>query len=223
MAPHPGIARMAASFGAAQRITSAAIWLCLCLASPAAAVILDMPATATVIGGREESPSTMRLPIGPFAAGQLPLRSADGAISQRAYRMDDLRMTTLQMLTPLLAQLETAGYKTLFACDTSACGGFDFRYGMEVLPEPQMHVDLGDFRYVVAERPNPGDANPSAPDLVALLISRSADAGFVQVTTVSPPGAIVPSPPKPEVVAAPVEAPLPPQATLARPCCPPEP
>lgn len=147
----------------------------------AAAVALDMPAPAAVVGGWTESPSTLRLPIGPFADGKMPLREAAGLITQRAYRMDDQRMTTLQLITPLLAQLHRAGYVVQFQCETAACGGFDFRYGMEVLPEPQMHVDLGDFRYVLATR-----SAPEGLDLTALLVSRSDDAGYVQVTTVTP-------------------------------------
>lgn len=145
-----------------------------------AAPPLDMPAPATVIGGRAESPATLQLPIGPFAAGNLPMREVAGAVDERAYRLDDQHLNTLELITPLIAQLTAAGYAPLFQCDTSACGGFDFRYGMDVLPEPQMHVDLGDFRYVALER-----AATKGPDLVTLLVSRSADAGFVQVTTVS--------------------------------------
>ena len=141
-----------------------------------------MAAPATQIGGWSENPSTFRLPIGPYADGTLAVREVAGAIDQRAYRMDDQRLTTLQLLTPLLTQLEQAGYRTLYECATSACGGFDFRYGMDVLPEPQMHVDLGDFRYIAAER-----KNADGPDLIALLVSKSADTGFVQVTTVSAP------------------------------------
>lgn len=145
-----------------------------------AAPPLEMPALATVIGGRAESPATLRLPIGAFAAGQLPMREVAGAVDERAYRLDDQHMNTLELVTPLIAQLEAAGYKPLFQCDTSACGGFDFRYAMDVLPEPQMHVDLGDFRYAALER-----VASKGPDLVMLLVSRSADAGFVQVTTVT--------------------------------------
>jgi len=153
----------------------------LTLALPAtAADLLDMPAPATVIGGWSESPATLRLPIGPFADGTLPLQDVAGSVAQRAYRMDNQRLTTLQLVTPLLAQLEAAGYQRLFDCEAQACGGFDFRYGMDVLPEPQMHVDLGDFRYVLAER-----SAADGVEVVALLVSRSADQGFVQVSTVS--------------------------------------
>ena len=153
----------------------------LSLAVPAkAAPLLEMPAPATVIGGWSQSPSTLRLPIGPFAKGSLPMQDLAGAVAQRAYRMDNQRLTTLQLLSPLVAQLEAAGFTTLFDCEAQACGGFDFRYGMQVLPEPQMHVDLGDFRYVLAER-----LGEAGGEVVALLVSRSADQGFVQVTTVT--------------------------------------
>jgi outer membrane protein OmpA-like peptidoglycan-associated protein len=165
-----------------------------------AAIQLDMPAPASVIGGRATNPSTLRLPIGPFTHGAMALREVAGAIDQRAYRMDDQRLTTFQILAALVTQLQVSGYRVIYQCETSACGGFDFRYGMDVLPEPQMHVDLGDFRYLAAER-----ADPNGADLVALVVSRSADQAFVQVTTITPVAeAAAPAtpsaaaPPKPE-------------------------
>ena len=152
----------------------------LSLALPAkAAPTLEMPAPATVIGGWSESPATLRLPVGPFADGILPLQEVLGAVDQRAYRMDQQRLTTLQLITPLLDQLQAAGFTAIFECQAQACGGFDFRYGMDVLPEPQMHVDLGDFRYLLAER-----RSADGVDVIALLVSRSADQGFVQVSTI---------------------------------------
>ncbi len=144
---------------------------------------LEMPALATLTGTRDDAAGTLHLPTGPFAGGKMPLREVAGAVAQRAYRIGAPNLATLQIVTPLLLQLKTAGYQTIFQCDTTACGGFDFRYGMDVLPEPQMHVDLGDFRYVLTEKPD-----GVGMDSVALLVSRSADAGFVQVTTVAPPG-----------------------------------
>ncbi len=145
--------------------------------------MLDMPAPATVIGGWAESPSSLRLPIGPASASGLPMREAKGKVDQRAYRMDHQRLTTLQLLAPLQDQLQAEGYRTVYECETSACGGFDFRYGMAVLPEPQMHVDLGDFRYVMAER-----IAAKGAEVIALLVSRSGDAGFVQVSSVTSAG-----------------------------------
>jgi len=137
--------------------------------------MLDMPALATEIGGRGESPSSLRLPEGPFDEGLIPLREAEGTVEQRAYRLQG-RLTTLQLYDPLAAQIVAQGYRLVFSCEADACGGFDFRYGMAVLPEPQMHVDLGDYRYLLAEK---------GADVIALLVSRTADQGFVQVSTVT--------------------------------------
>lgn len=150
-----------------------------------------MPLPATEIGGRGESPSSLRLPEGPYDDGLIPLREAEGAVEQRAYRLAG-RLTTLQLYEPLAAQILAAGYIPVFSCEADACGGFDFRYGMETLPEPQMHVDLGDYRYLLAEK-------PGGEELIALLVSRSADQGFVQVSSVSKPVAAPVRPP--EVVA----------------------
>jgi OOP family OmpA-OmpF porin len=76
---------------------------------------------------------------------------------------------------------------------------------MNVLPEPQMHVDLGDFRYVAAER-----EAADGPDLVALLVSRSADTSYVQVTSIT--GGSTAAETKPAAVATPNMLPLAQQA-----------
>lgn len=167
--------------------------------------MLDMPAPATEIGGRGESPGSLRLPEGPFARGDIPLREGQGTIDQRAYRLQG-RLTTLQLYEPLAAQIAAQGYVPVFSCEADACGGFDFRYGMAVLPEPQMHVDLGDYRYLLAEKPG-----AKGQDMIALLVSRTADQGFVQISSVTTLAANAPAPAKaaqPEPAAPP--APLPP-------------
>ena len=158
-------------------------------ASAARAVVLEMPAAASVIGGRAESPGSYALPIGPYADEAVPVQRVEGALDQRAYRLESKGQTTLQLLQPLRDQLAAGGYAVIYQCDTADCGGFDFRYRMEVLPEPQMHVDLGDFRYLAAERKGSKGSN-----FVGLLVSRSSDQGFVQVTSVTALGAAAPAP-----------------------------
>ena len=75
--------------------------------------------------------------------------------------------------------MTAAGYAVLFQCETVTCGGFDFRFGIDILAEPDMHVDLGDFRFLAAERVINGK-----PETLSLMISRSALLGFVQMTEV---------------------------------------
>jgi OOP family OmpA-OmpF porin len=66
----------------------------------------------------------------------------------------------------------------LFECGGSECGGFDFRFATEVLPAPDMHVDLTDFRFLSASK--------GAEDHLSILVSRSENAGFVQMIRVTP-------------------------------------
>lgn len=77
----------------------------------------------------------------------------------------------------LQAQIDAAGYVPIYSCSDQACGGFDFRFNIKTLSEPALHIDLGDFRYLLAQRQ--GDAGP---EYISLLVSRGADAGFVQLT-----------------------------------------
>ena len=158
---------------------------------------LAFPAPGTVTTTRAEPLTSYRLPVGPWTPAGVTTRLTEGALEHNAWRIDAPGMTTLQLLDPLRDQLAAAGFKVIFACETDVCGGFDFRYGTDILPEPDMHVDLGDFRYLAAER-----ATPEGPELLSLLVSRSATAGFAQLTrnspATTPPPANTPSSKSPE-------------------------
>ncbi|MCA0042286.1 OmpA family protein [Celeribacter litoreus] len=104
--------------------------------------------------------------------------TAKGALNHVAYRVVGTSRTTFQLIEPLWAQLEADGFNILFTCADTSCGGFDFRYLLPVLPEPAMHVDLGNFEYLLAE----GDDST----LKMILTSRSPSAGFIQITTLTP-------------------------------------
>lgn len=75
--------------------------------------------------------------------------------------------------------LATAGFDTLYTCQTDACGGFDFRLALPVLPLPDMAVNLAGFRFVAARR-----ATPAA--LAGVLISANSGRIHVQLTLVTP-------------------------------------
>jgi outer membrane protein OmpA-like peptidoglycan-associated protein len=156
--------------------------LALSAALPAQALDLRLPPAATPSATRSEALSSYNVPTGPWRAGVIPTTTAEGAITQTAWKIAAPGQTTLQLLQPLRDQIAKAGYTTLFECETAACGGFDFRYGTDILPEPQMHVDLGDFRFLAARR----DGSDGA-DWLTLIVSRSADTGFVQITRIGAP------------------------------------
>ncbi|MFN7223960.1 MAG: OmpA family protein [Paracoccaceae bacterium] len=182
-------------------IVCAAISLCVVApAGLAQAITLDMPSPAAIGAVRSERLTSYLLPTGPYAAGQLPARVVEGAQQVTAWHVEASGLSTLEMLSPLRAQLLGLGFKTVFECATVQCGGFDFRYGTTVLPEPDMHVDLGDFRFFGAER---------GTEVVSLIVSKTATTGFVQMIHVGdditqPP--ILTTSTKTEPVQAPLQA-----------------
>ena len=152
--------------------------LMLGLAQPAPALELALPGAAILTASRSEARTTVRLPTGPFADGRLPAEELEGTLEMAAFRLTLERGSTLDLMQDLRAQIEAAAFEVVFECETEACGGYDFRYGTEVLAEPDMHVDLGDFHYLLAK------GRSAADGAVAVLVSRAGQAGFVQVTKV---------------------------------------
>ena len=180
-----------------QNVLKAVVSLVLA-ALPTLANALSLTLPGPILGeeSRSEPHGSYALPLGPFDGLTVPSRQVDGAVEQRAYQLDTPELTTLAALAALRDQIVAAGFTVIFDCDTRACGGFDFRFGTDVLPEPDMHVDLGDFRFLSAEK---------AGEAVSVLVSRSAASIYVQITRVSP--GVLPAPPNGESVDLEAEAP----------------
>ena len=184
--------------------------LALVLALPLPAAALDIRPPGATMTGEDASPAdSVRLPEAMWTPGSTP-PEREGAIRRRAYTVADPTRTTLQLLGPARDTLEAAGYSQVYACADAACGGFDFRFQLDLLPEPVMHVDLGDFRYLLMKNVE------AAPRYVAVVASSSATAGFLHVTEVFPVAAPRPAPSTgadPVLETTPAEPPLPGLAT----------
>ena len=155
---------------------------------------LQFPARADPLAQEATSNDSYFLATTAFTEGQIDGITAEGEVNKASWKVGNGTLTTLQLLSPLRQQLVDAGYQTLFECEAQDCGGFDFRYNIELLPEPDMHVNLADFRYLTAKRPagEGGDKD----EYIGLVVSRSANTGFVHLTQVgaaSPSAAIVAS------------------------------
>lgn len=155
-----------------RRLAEAALLATLC--SPAAALELTLPGGARLMAERVSDPGSYAVPTGPWQDETgIPVVRSEGRVLRQAWRIPSPDLTTLQVLAPLRAQLEAEGFEIVFDCASARCGGFDFRFGTEVIPAPEMYVDLTAFRFLSAR--GPGDAH------VTLLVSRSTAASYVQV------------------------------------------
>ena len=139
--------------------------------------LLELPAPAAETGRDTEARSLVRLPTGPWTAGGPPALALEGAVTRKAYRVGRGALTVAQVLAPAWETLAAAGFEEVYTCRAADCGGFDFRFALDILGAPAMHVDLGDYVYRLGRR---------GEEAVALVASRSAAAGFLHVTHVVP-------------------------------------
>ncbi|MBW6505286.1 MAG: OmpA family protein [Rhodobacteraceae bacterium] len=151
------------------------------VAPASAEIALVLPASAERTAVRVEPMASYALAIGAMRAGEARQIALEGRLSHSAWRLRDTRDSSLQILQGLRAQILAAGYTVEFECETDGCGGFDFRYALKLLPEPEMHVDLGDFRYLAAVR-----GEGAGAEHLALVVSRSTGSGFVHLTQIVP-------------------------------------
>jgi len=148
----------------------------------AMAALLDFPGNALLAGEKITERGSYKMPVSAWQNGELPSVLAQGEVIQQAWKITATGLTSLQILDPLREQLTDEGFEVVFECETDTCGGFDFRFETDVMPEPVMHVDLGDFRFLSAKR-----KGADIPEYVTLLVSRSQNAGFVQLVRVGEP------------------------------------
>lgn len=151
--------------------------LALLLGAPRAdALDLVFSAPATLTHADSFDMASHALPTGAFAGGRVEAVVVQAPLARAAYRIAlASSTTTLDVMAALRAQVQSAGFDITFECAAQHCGGFDFRFALDLLPEPDMHVDLGDFRYLYAQRAARGEA-------LALVVSRSPSFGFVHIT-----------------------------------------
>lgn len=164
--------RTCSAFGAALALLPT----CVC------AIELPLPDTATLSSEQVEPFAGVSLPVGPWRNGAVETVDAEGAVTRQAWDLPNSSLTTLQILAPLRDAMIQDSFAILYECADQACGGFDFRYHLDLLPEPAMHVDLGNYRYVLARR-----ETPKSPEFVSVVASRSMVMGFAHITHIADP------------------------------------
>ncbi len=147
----------------------------------AAAFDASLPENAEPIAAEIDADGAYRLPTGVYAEGGVPLETVEGRVTRRTWRIPGLADKTAAIARSLEEQLVAQGYEIVLNCRTQRCGGFDFRFAVEVLPPPGMFVDLADYQFLSARR---GDGE----DAVGIMLSHTALAAMVQIIRVSPGG-----------------------------------
>lgn len=142
-------------------------------ASPLAALELSLPAPALLLAERNTDLDRYAAPVSPFAEGAVATVDIEGPVRRAAWRLDAPGQTPLQVIAPLRDQLQAAGFETLLDCAAAACGGFDFRFATEVLPAPNMYVNIREYHVITARQ--------GTGDVVSIIASTSAGVAYVQI------------------------------------------
>jgi len=156
--------------------------LSLCLTAPCLAQgILQLPENTTLAASETSLAGRYLIPTGPWDAGGIPAFEATGAIQRDVWQIDAFTGGTGVLLAVLSGQLEETGFEPIFSCTDRVCGGFDFRFALDIASEPDMHVNLADYAFYAARRDG-----PDGTEYVALVVSQGGGAGFVQAVQVLP-------------------------------------
>ena len=162
-----------------------AVALCSCLLivptfGSATEFVLQLPLGAKATYSKVETTLPALVPVGRYTADGVPKVEAPKNIRRTVWAMGG-EQTVGEVQAGILTQLERAGYEPLMYCVSQDCGGFDFRFGIDVVDEPMMRVDLRDFRFISAKQ-----TVTENPAYVTFLLSRSPVSVYVQMTEYSP-------------------------------------
>jgi OOP family OmpA-OmpF porin len=140
---------------------------------------LAAPTGGELVTELKAEPGQHLLPLAPFQDDWLPTRVVKGAVSREVWRIEQTEPTTNAVMSELRQRILAAGLSIQLDCVDELCGGFDFRFETEVLPAPDMYVDLSDFRFLSALGEDTDDLRA-----VSILVSRTSTAVLIQMISV---------------------------------------
>ena len=133
-------------------------------------------AGSVITGYQVKDFDAARLQAAPFKDGKpADARRLEGRITRIAYRTNP-GPSILEVSRNFETQLAKAGFETLVACDTDACGGIPFAEAIDALPMPQMWVDGFNYRYYAGRK-----AEGGRETYAAVVVSKSNDDVYAQL------------------------------------------
>ncbi len=152
---------------------------------------LPAPEGAERTARLERLRASYALPVAP-ALGDEAFRRLTGRLLWESFRVDAPETTSADIAEAYRTVLRDRGFRILFDCTATACGGLDFRFAADLMPAPEMLVDAADFVQISAERAG------ETPAYASVLVSRVLGQVYVQVVGVVPAsGAVALAPPPP--------------------------
>jgi len=146
-----------------------------------AALELAMPTGSALVIDEVTETGSYALPNAAFQDGALTTRLIGGHVSKQVWHLPGEALDSEQLIAPLRSQLEAAGFALILDCDAQSCGGFDFRFATEVLPAPEMFVDLVNYRFIAAVK-----ETKTGTEAISVFTSISDIQGFTQLIAVQP-------------------------------------
>ncbi len=142
------------------------------------------------------------LPVGRYAPGPANAREIEGRVIWSGFRLDAADVSTAEVMAGYRTRLAALGYRPILDCAAAACGGFDFRFAVQLLPPPTMLIDTADFAQFSASH----TADNGDQTFVSVLVSRLLGAVHIQTGVVAPgePGLMITPAPEPGAAAGPV-------------------
>src|SRR5258705_2390453 len=133
-------------------------------------------AGSVITGYQVKDFDAARLQAAPFKDGRAAdERRLEGRVTRIAYRTNP-GPSILEVSRNFETQLAKAGFETLVACDTDACGAIPFTEAIDALPIPQMWIDGFSYRYYAGRK-----AEGGRETYAAVLVSKNNDEVYAQL------------------------------------------
>jgi len=145
-----------------------------------AGVEISFSGVSTETFSEEQLSVSYDLPVGPFQNGVIKSLQVRGSLLKKVWQITKTVETVDSLSENLRKQLKNSGFEILYDCNSKSCGGFDFRFNTVILPDPEMHIDLGSFKFFS------GRSLLKTPrEFVSCIVSRGGESLFVQLFFIS--------------------------------------
>ena len=134
-------------------------------------------AGSVITGYQVKDFDAARMQAAAFKDGQpADARRLEGKITRIAYRTNPGPSIT-EVFRNFETKLTKAGFETLLACETDACGGIPFVEAIDALPIPQMWVDGFNYQYFAGRKTEGGRET-----YASILVSENNKEIYAQLT-----------------------------------------